>query len=233
MEKEGFRNRTGKALKKSTLHRILTEPFYHGRIIWKGKEYEGKHEPIISEEVFDEVQLKLRRPLKVGQYKKHNHTFKGLIRCGECGCLISWETQKGHHYGHCKKFKPCTQKGYAREVDIEKALFESLSKIKPAISETKITYYSKSKNIVKFEYRDKTTNEHKTISLSVNNFIGLLIRHIPDKHFHMIRYYGIHTNARKNKIFEIISKQITALFGMANLLFEFSLNRAKTGMSSR
>lgn len=99
---------------------------------------------------------------------------------------------------------------------------------RPAISETRITYYCQSENIVKFEYHDKTTNEDKNVTMSVNNFIGLLIRHIPEKHFHMIRYYGIYANARKNKIFEILSKQLTALFGMANLLFEYALNRAKT-----
>jgi len=99
---------------------------------------------------------------------------------------------------------------------------------RPAMSETRITYYSKSENIVKFEYRDKKTNEHKIISLSVVDFIGLLVRHIPPKHFHMIRYYGMYANARKNKIFKIISDQIIALFGVANLLFEFAINRART-----
>jgi len=99
---------------------------------------------------------------------------------------------------------------------------------RPAISETRITYYSKSENIVKFEYSDKVTGEQKTISLSTLDFIGLLVRHVPEKHFHMIRYYGMYANARKNKIFEIISKQIISLFGIANLLFEFTLNRAKT-----
>ncbi|MDT8413691.1 MAG: transposase [Vicingaceae bacterium] len=99
---------------------------------------------------------------------------------------------------------------------------------RPAISETRISYYSKLENIVKFEYHDKTTNEDKIVTMSVNNFIGLLIRHIPEKHFHMIRYYGMYANARKNKIFQIISRQIISLFGIANLLFEFAFNRAKT-----
>lgn len=99
---------------------------------------------------------------------------------------------------------------------------------RPAMSETRIKYYSKSKNIVKIEYRDKKTNEIKLITISVMNFIGLLTRHIPEKHFHVIRYYGMYANARKNKIFEIIHRQIIRLFGIANLIFEYTLNRAKT-----
>jgi len=62
----------------------------------------------------------------------------------------------------------------------------------------------------------------------VLDFIGLMVRHIPEKQFHMIRYSGMYANARKNKIFELISKQIISLFGFANLVFEFTLNRAKT-----
>lgn len=99
---------------------------------------------------------------------------------------------------------------------------------RPAMSETRIKYYSKSENIIKLEYRDKNTNENKLIVMSAMDFIGLLIRHIPEKHFHVIRYYGMYANARKNKIFKIIYRQIIALFGIANLIFEYTLNRAKT-----
>lgn len=99
---------------------------------------------------------------------------------------------------------------------------------RPAISETRIIYYSKNEDIVRFTFHDKTTGEDKTISTNVNNFIGLLVRHIPEKNFHVIRYSGAYANARKNKIFELIANQIIALFGLANLIFEFSLNRAKT-----
>lgn len=91
---------------------------------------------------------------------------------------------------------------------------------RPAMAETRIKYYSKNEDIVKFEYRDKTTGENKIASMSVENFIGLLVRHIPPKHFHMIRYYGAYANARKNKIFKIICDQLNALFGIANLIFE-------------
>ncbi len=99
---------------------------------------------------------------------------------------------------------------------------------RPAMSETRIKYYSKLENVVKLEYRDKTTDETKLITLSIADFIGLLVRHIPEKYFHVIRYYGMYANARKNKIFKIIHAQIIKLFGIANLIFEYTLNRAKT-----
>jgi hypothetical protein len=40
---------------------------------------------------------------------------RGLFRCGECGCFITTETQKGHDYLHCtKRVLACSQK-YVRE----------------------------------------------------------------------------------------------------------------------
>lgn len=99
---------------------------------------------------------------------------------------------------------------------------------RPAMAETRITYYSKENNIVKFSYHDKTTDEDKMVTMTINAFLGSLVRHIPEKHFHMIRYYGSYANARKNKIFKLVSNQLIALFGIANLLFENAMHRAKT-----
>jgi len=90
---------------------------------------------------------------------------------------------------------------------------------RPAIAETRITYYSQDDNYVKFTYHDKITGEDKIVTTSVMAFIGLLVRHIPEKHFHMIRYYGMYANARKGKIFKLIADQLIAIYGIANLLF--------------
>jgi len=129
--KEGFRSRNGKQVMKSTVHRLLSDPFYCGYIIWNGEEYEGKHKSIISETLFNEVQEKLKRKYKAGQIKKHFHVFKGLITCAECGCLVSWETQKGHNYGRCKGYKICSRKSYVKQEVVEKKIDELLNKIKP------------------------------------------------------------------------------------------------------
>lgn len=91
---------------------------------------------------------------------------------------------------------------------------------RPAISETKILYYSFEEQIVKFSYKDKITKTFKTETISVEEFMGRLIRHIPEKNFRMIRYYGIYANAVKNKLREVLEDQIGYLFGKTKLLFE-------------
>jgi hypothetical protein len=48
--------KTGNKVGKSTVHKILTSPIYHGDFDWAGKRYHGKHKPIITQELFDRVQ---------------------------------------------------------------------------------------------------------------------------------------------------------------------------------
>lgn len=90
---------------------------------------------------------------------------------------------------------------------------------RPCLSETKIDYYDQEKQIVIFTYKDKISNADEQITLSVEEFIGRLIRHIPEKNFRLIRYYGLYASAVKNKLLPILICQISILFGVANLKF--------------
>ena len=115
---EGLKAPSGKMLAKNTLHSMLTNPFYTGQIIWNKKVYSGNHEPIISQALFDKVQLKIKRKLSATQFKKHLFIFKGNMRCTECGGIISWSQRKGHIYGTCNHYRSCSQNTRVREQDI-------------------------------------------------------------------------------------------------------------------
>lgn len=91
---------------------------------------------------------------------------------------------------------------------------------RPCLSEINITNYDPAAKTVAFRYRDKIEKIDKTINLSVEEFIGRLIRHIPEKHFRMIRYYGIYANRVKNELRPLLLLQITALYTIAKLIFE-------------
>ena len=84
MKEKGLRTHFGRPLVKSQLHRLLSNPFYIGKMTWKGKLYDGKHEPLIGVELFERVQERMKRK-KTPKYSKHNPVFKGLMRCSECG----------------------------------------------------------------------------------------------------------------------------------------------------
>jgi len=54
--------------------------------------------------------------------------------------------------------------------------------------------------IVRFSYKDYAEGgKISYITMKVYTFIGRLIRHIPDKHFPMIRYAGLFTNRWKKQ----------------------------------
>lgn len=127
---DGLRSRSNKKLGKSTLHELLNNPFYFGKFIWNGKIYQGAHQALISEELFEKVQSILHKK-GTPKYSKHNFFFKGLLTCSECGGTIAWEKKKGHWYGHCNKFKPCSQKAYYRSERIEEQLLTAVGKISP------------------------------------------------------------------------------------------------------
>ena len=91
---------------------------------------------------------------------------------------------------------------------------------RPCLSEAKITAYEPDFDLVRFQYRDKITKENMEIDFTIEEFIKSLIRHIPEKRFNMIRYYGMYSNVRKKKILIILAKRLIYLYGRVYLLFE-------------
>jgi Putative transposase len=91
---------------------------------------------------------------------------------------------------------------------------------RPCLSETKILYYSFEEQIVVISYHDKITGTDKRITLPVEEFLIRLIRHIPEKNFRMIRYYGIYANRVRTETTKLLIPQIIALFGLAELTYE-------------
>lgn len=79
---------------------------------------------------------------------------------------------------------------------------------RPAMAESRIKDYDG--QFVTFEYQDKTEKIHNTITLPVKEFITRLIRHIPDKNFRQIRYYGLYANrSRGNNL--LIARTVLCL----------------------
>lgn len=125
MFKKKLRTRGGNKLVTGRLHALLRNPYYCGYIEWNGKRYEGKHDKLISKEYFDKVQLVLQGK-NTPKGKTHFFLFKGLIRCIECGGVISWETHKDIIYGHCNHYRPCKQSKWVKQHEIDKQVINLL-----------------------------------------------------------------------------------------------------------
>ena len=125
----GLKRKSGKELAVSNYQKLLKNPIYTGLMLYNGEIHEGKHEPIITKKLFDSVQEVMMRKSKPKSRGLKPFLYRGFFRCGECGCFITTETQKGHNYLRCTKRKnPCSQK-YIREEIITSEIQEEIKKV--------------------------------------------------------------------------------------------------------
>ncbi len=105
----------GNPLKRDQIKWMLENPFYYGNFYYSGEVWEGKHKPLISKKLFDRVQEVLKLRGKTKTPTPNPQAFCGLLSCGECGCSITAEKQKGHIYYRCTKKKGRCSQPYTRE----------------------------------------------------------------------------------------------------------------------
>ncbi|MDR0462712.1 MAG: recombinase family protein [Pseudomonadales bacterium] len=105
-----FRTKKGVPMVLSSIYRTLQNSFYYGEFEFGGKYYKGGHIPLITKELFDEVQKQLIVPPKT--WNKKQFPFKTLCKCGKCGDSIIGEDKykktKGggfnkYTYYHCTR----------------------------------------------------------------------------------------------------------------------------------
>lgn len=70
---------------------------------------------------------------------------------------------------------------------------------KPVMAESRITDLDINKGLITYWYFDHTTKKQVIVTEHVFSFIAKLIRHIPDRQFKMVRYYGLY--CAKNHFF--------------------------------
>ena len=81
----------GRAFDKCSVHALLTNPIYCGKIKHKTDLYQGQHQAIVDEEIFERVQAQLRENnFNRGNRlpSKHGGLLKGLIRCPDCNVAM-------------------------------------------------------------------------------------------------------------------------------------------------
>jgi site-specific DNA recombinase len=81
----GDRRRPPGPISTSALQTALHDPYYCGVVLYDGEMYSGRHEPLISEELFERVQEVFETRAAAGErLRKHPHYLKGSIWCGQC-----------------------------------------------------------------------------------------------------------------------------------------------------
>ncbi len=74
----------GREIPMYTVGTILRNRYYLGRVTFKGIEHQGRHEPLVSQELFDRVQDVLRQTNGGIRKRVYDHPLKGVIWCARC-----------------------------------------------------------------------------------------------------------------------------------------------------
>ncbi len=120
--------KSGTKVPVSTIHAILRNRLYAGRFEWNGKLYQGRHDALVSVELWERVQGVLDgRSAKKLRRVSHDFAFSGLIVCTKCGCAVVGEIKKQKYiYYHCTGYadkcrgEPAScRKKYVREELLE------------------------------------------------------------------------------------------------------------------
>lgn len=89
----GLSNRFNRSVGRATIYQTLRNPFYYGYYEYpkgSGNWIKGKHEPMITKVEYDRIQ-KLLAKNENPKSESKIFAFTGLIRCGECGAMITAE----------------------------------------------------------------------------------------------------------------------------------------------
>ena len=140
---KGILQRNKKPYRLGRVKNILTNSYYYGHFRFVGEIYEGRYDPIVSKALFDKVQEVLNSKNKQWSYAKVERIskpFLGLLRCGECGMMITAENKikryknggfSEYHYYHCTKKNKnirCSQPYNTTEESIHSQLTTLLKK---------------------------------------------------------------------------------------------------------
>ena len=116
----------GQPMSISRVEQMLANPYYIGIVTFEGVQYPGRHDPLISAELWDRVQtLKQSRAISKEKPYEHPHYLKGTVFCGTCGTRMGVTKIKNRHgseydYFYClgrqKRTASCSQKYVAMDV---------------------------------------------------------------------------------------------------------------------
>ena len=114
-------------INEGKLNKFLVNPYYKGCVTFRGAVYPGKHQPIVDELTWQQVQDVLATHVSGERTRSHPHYLKSTVYCGTCGSRLVVQISKsktGAYYpyfmceGRHSKRTDCKQKAVLiEEVD--------------------------------------------------------------------------------------------------------------------
>ncbi|NTV22472.1 MAG: recombinase family protein [Candidatus Yonathbacteria bacterium] len=207
-----FRTKSGKPFTLSNVHTVLRNPFYCGLLEYprkSGRWNIGRHESIISQELFKKVQEKLDSHKPHGPAVKE-FAFTRLMKCGICNSGITAQekfknlkdgsTNSYIYYGCTRFYDKSCKNTYLREDSLVEQLLAILDKIQ----------------IDKIGIKEKLEKEMGRFSNFRNNVLGLTEDQITDQSGLDLRSYAKYilkkgTVAEKRELMQSFKSKLTLI----------------------
>ena len=184
-----FKSITGnKGLTLSNIYMLLENPFYYGVFeypVKSGNFYTGKHTPLITKELFDQVQAQVKS--QILKYESKEFAFTKLMICGLCGSGITanekfknqknGEVHRHVYYGCCKSKDRNCKCEYINEIDLIKQFEELLDRIDIDEIGIKEKIKAKVEEVKKFNDMILGKKEKITVAdIDIKNYAKYLLR---------------------------------------------------------
>ncbi len=129
----GLTTKKDRALSKQTFARMLTNPIYAGWVVSGEVTAQGNHEPLISQKLFQEVQMRLNG--KSVPHKKASDDFplRGIVRCATCKKALTagWTRGRSQKYPRYWCWTKTCKQVSIRRGDLEGLFVNLLSMMRP------------------------------------------------------------------------------------------------------
>lgn len=138
LDKTGFTTRSKKRVPLSQIYQMLKNPFYYGKFqypVSSGIWYQGKHQPLVTKDLFDKVENQLKTHPK-SPWGSKIVIYKGLFKCGNCGATLTGEEKfrmrkhsppNRHVYYHCSRQMGECREPYIEEKKLEKQVLRYIN----------------------------------------------------------------------------------------------------------
>ena len=129
----GLRTRKGRPLTKQSWGRLPQNPIYCGWIVSGNTRVRGKHEPLISEEIFEAVQKRINGKSRPHEKVNEEFPFRGFVHCAKCGKKLTAGWVQGREKKYARYWcwqKECRAVGVSAK-ELEAQFMGLLSLLEP------------------------------------------------------------------------------------------------------
>lgn len=210
---------------ESMVKRLLTSQVNVGMIPYKGKVYQGLHEPIFDREVFEKAQQfrRSRQKKKVTCYNLQANLLTGLCYCGVCGCAMRYQKwgSSAHKILCCSRDKSLSYlPNYDSNCnntlewasDIERAVESEILQISANIAEYKPRYKESKLEILQSQLEKEQMKRKRLYTLYAegnDDVIGMIKdieQSIEEIKVNIIRESAMETDKSRKTVFKDIKK---------------------------